>query len=217
MRSIRFAFGAKSGLGAALGLTLACGAALTVLTGKVEAADHTDPPDRAGDTAADIADIYAWHGDGTLKVAVTFAGLAVPGEAATYDRDVLYGVHIDTDADQTADHDVWIRFGSNEAGDSGVMVSGLPGEDAAVVGPVEEIIEGSSGTMVYAGLRDDPFFFDLEGFMNTLDTQSLSFDSERDSFAGTNVTAIVVEIPLDAIGSPAFDVWGTTARIGGDS
>jgi hypothetical protein len=191
------------------------GAVVGLTTGLARAADHTDPPDRASDSAADIADLYAWHGDGTLTTVVTFAGLTMPGDPATYDEDVLYGIHIDTNDDQQSDHDIWIRFGQNGDGEMGVQVSGVPGEDAPLVGPVETTLESDTGTKAYAGLRDDPFFFDLEGFMSTLDTGSLQFDSNRDSFAGTNVTAVVVELPLEAISSDSFDVWATTARING--
>jgi hypothetical protein len=72
------------------------------------------------------------------------------------------------------------------------------------------------GVKVWAGLFDDPFFFDLQGFRDTLNTGTLSFDSERDFFAGQNLTAVVIEIPKDLIDTGApVDVWGATARFGG--
>ncbi|MCA9729372.1 MAG: DUF4331 family protein, partial [Candidatus Eisenbacteria bacterium] len=67
---------------------------------------------------------------------------------------------------------------------------------------------------VFAGWRDDPFFFDLAGYQMTLQTGDLSFDSTRDSFAGLNVTAIVVEMDLSAaLGSGSkINLWATTGR-----
>ena len=66
------------------------------------AADHLDPPDRVvlGD-AADIGDLYAWAANGSLNVILTFGGPLAPvaDQAGAYDADVLYGIHIDNDAD----------------------------------------------------------------------------------------------------------------------
>jgi len=90
----------------------------------------------------------------------------------------------------------------------------------AVVGAVEDNIT-SGNVQLYAGLRDDSFFFDLQGFHDTLTPPyTLSFDHNRDSFAGTNTPVIVVEFPTSAltrsahaIGSPTgYRVWASTAR-----
>ena len=91
-----------------------------------------------------------------------------------------------------------------------------PGVTGALSGPVEQVLS-QDGVRVEAGLFDDPFFFDLQGFKDTASTGTLSFDSSRDFFAGQNLTAIVISIPRDRIenGTSPIDVWGTTARIGG--
>ncbi|MEL6180545.1 MAG: DUF4331 family protein [Myxococcota bacterium] len=182
-----------------------------------DAADHADPPDRvAVGNSADISDIYAWHGGDTVKVILTFAGPVPPiaegSDVGTYDPDVMYGIHIDEDADNAADHDIWVRFGQNAAGDWGIQVEGLPGTTEPVVGAVETTLE-TDGTMVFAGLRDDPFFFDLQGFMDTVANGTLAFDAERDFFAGQNITAIVLEFPQSELGSTTFGVWATTGTI----
>ena len=179
------------------------------------AADHIDGSIAAADPAADITDLFAWH-DGTSVTAVlNFAGLALPGDPATYDADVLYGIHIDTDNDLSngATHDVWVRFGQDSLGAWGVQVSGLPGTGAPVVGPVEHVIQ-SAGGRVFAGLRDDPFFFDLTGLNNTLATGTISFTA-GDDFAGSNVTSIVLEMDQNAtaMGTTQIQVWATTRRI----
>jgi hypothetical protein len=89
-----------------------------------------------------------------------------------------------------------------------------PGASGPVIGPVEKKIDGGLNARVYAGLRDDPFFFDLEGFRNTLATGTLSFDGSRDTFAGSNCTAIVLEMDLAAAqaGGATLQLWATTAR-----
>lgn len=188
--------------------------AITGLSGLAIAADHTDSPAAAADPAVDLADFYAWHTEDKLVAVVTFAGFGEAGEDATYDAETVYGIHIDTDGDNEADSDIWVKFGQNESGDWGVQAMGIPGEDDAVVGEVETNIEGAGGSMVYAGLREDPFFFDFEGFVDTLETGTLSFDAERDGAAGTNVTAVVIEMDLAAAAgdSEALSMWATAGR-----
>jgi hypothetical protein len=168
------------------------------------------------DPAADIADHYMWHTeDGKLVAVMTFAGFAEAGDPATYDLDVLYGFHIDNNNDNVADIDIWCRFGTNGAMDEyGIQCLDIPGAAAAVEGPVETNIDGGGGIMVYAGSREDPFFFDLDGFLATKMTETISFDSMNDSFAGLNVTAIVIEMDaaMAAGGGSTLQAWVTTGR-----
>ena len=191
----------------------------TVVTagGQALAADHAEAPGAAADPAADITDFYGWHtADGGVVFVVNVAGLAAPavGQTGKYDRDVIYGIHLDTNADNTADTSIWVRFGQKPDGSWGVQVSGIPGTTAPVSGDVETALEGG-GAKVFAGLRDDPFFFDLQGFQTTLATGTISFDPTRDAFAGMNVTSIVVEFPASAIGATTFQTWAETRRIVG--
>lgn len=191
-------------------------AALPLVAPSADAADHLDAPMAAADSAADITDFFAWYDpDGDrIVAAIAFAGLSEGGLPATYDGAVLYGIHVDNDGDAVADHDVWIRFGQNAAGDWGLQVTNLPGATDEVTGPVDTVVDAGLNLRVFAGLRDDPFFFDFDGFQMTLATGDLSFDSRRDSFRMTNATMIVVEMSVDATaaGSDEVQVWATTAR-----
>jgi hypothetical protein len=128
------------------------------------------------------------------------------------DPTVLYGVHIDNDGDNEPDLNTWIRFGQNAGGQWGVQVVGLPGSEDAVVGPIDTVIDAQLGLRVFAGLRDDPFFFDLDGFNETKMTGALSFDAMNDTFAQTNVTSIVLEMSTDAVvsGGTTFNLWAST-------
>jgi len=194
-------------------------ATLLLANDGVYAADHAEAPGAAADPAADIADFYAWHTDNdTVVVALTFAGLASPGDPATYDTEVLYGFHIDNNLDNASDIDIWCRFGTNMAGDTwGVQCMNVPGAGAALEGEVEtEIVDmDDDAVKIWAGPREDPFFFDLSGYQETLMTGDIAFDSDNDDFAGTNVTAIVIE--MDAATAAAegteLQTWATTARL----
>ena len=205
-------------------LPLVLAAALAVggglwFAGDSLAGDAADAPGSQADPAADIGSFYAWHTATSLVTVTTFAPLAAAGGAATYDADVLYEVHVDYDADNTADGNIQVRFGQNAASEWGVQ--GIFSSDAGSVtieGAVETaLVDAPSTIQLWAGPADDPFFMDLQGYQDTVATGTVAFDSTRDGFAGTNVTAIVTEspLPIDAGGSPVttFSLWATTGRL----
>src|SRR5207249_11398996 len=69
------------------------------------------------------------------------------------------------------------------------------------------------GMTVFAGVRDDPFFFDLVQFKHIIAGDATSFRNPGiDTFAGTNVLALVVELPSTQLGNSKLGVWGTTSR-----
>jgi len=181
------------------------------------AADHNEAPLARADQPADLADLYAWHDNAANKLVaiVTFAGIAPASVAnpGTFDENVLYTVNIDNDGDLESNVAVLVQFFRDDRGRTGMRVENLPGApasfDAAVNRPVN-----AGDCRVFAGLRDDPFFFDLDGFRQTLQTGTLSFDATRDTFAGTNATVIVLEMDLDAAraSGSTLNLWATTAR-----
>lgn len=180
------------------------------------AADHAEAPGTQTDPAADIADLYAWHdaAENRLVAVITFAGLAPRGGDATIDPGVVYSFSIDNDGDAVEDQRVDARFLQDTDGEWLLQVDNLPGWPDPIVGAVNSQIRRGQDYAVYAGLRDDPFFFDLEGFLTTLATGTLSFDGTRDSVAGLNATAIVLQMDLAAAldGGSSLNVWATTAR-----
>lgn len=192
------------------------------------AADHRDPPQRTDPTvdntpdfAADIADVFAFHTTDKLVLILTFAGPMPKSAGATYDRDVLYKLNISNSAPRTTtDIPIRIRFGQDRSKSNayGIQIAGIPNTNGgnALVGPVEAD-NTVDGVRFRAGLFDDPFFFDLQGFLDSKMTGNLSIDSTRDFFADSNDTAIVIEIPRDRIGdgSAPVDVWAETLRLGG--
>lgn len=232
----------RPALWASLVLTLGGVAGLAATSGNhVEAADHLDPPARVSegatpDRAADIADVFAWHtgtgAAGRVTTVLTFAG-PVPGaadQAITCDPNVLYEIHItrdialdgDFDDDETID----VRFAEDSLGNCFVRVTGVPGMTGFMDVPTE-IATTRGDVDVYAGLRDDPFFFDLEGFREMVDGldgtpaypagMGFRMTNDRSFFTGMNSSAIVIEFPLLAVSSDSatpFRVWASTARIG---
>ena len=182
------------------------------------AADHVEAPGAIADPAADISDFYVWSRkeiNDTIVVALTFAGAGGSEKGAVFDSDVIYGIHIDNDADGEPDHECFIRFGQDEdSGEWGVQVTGLPGGDAVAAGAVDEPFDAGGGLQVFAGQREDPFFFDLQGYLDTLSTGTLAFTGV-DFFAGLHVTAIVLELSASTVAesSEEIQVWATTGRL----
>jgi hypothetical protein len=197
----------KISLGLALGLVVATSA------GGLRAADHQEAPSTRALIAADIGDYYAWHEGDQLNLILTFGTFAAPELPASFDRDVLYGFHFDTsaEADGVSDIDIYARFAQDESGNWGVQVSGV---GDTLQGPVETVL-GNGQMNAWAGLADDPFFFDQTGFNTTVSTGTLSFDPTRDDVAGLNVTAIAIQLPVASIVSDgsALQTWTTTSSI----
>ncbi|WP_293679345.1 hypothetical protein [uncultured Phenylobacterium sp.] len=208
---------------ALVGLLSAAALALSTSERPAVAADHFDSPSRtdplvnpAPDTPADIADVYVWHTASDLVIALTFAGPQPAGRPPTYDRDILYTINL-SNAGSPTDPEVQLRFrfGRDSSGNVGVEVSGLPDGGPPLVGPVEQTLT-RNGILVRAGLYDDPFFFDLQGFRETRSSGNLSFVSSRSFFTGQNDTAVVFQIPRSRIETgQQLNIWATTARFGG--
>jgi hypothetical protein len=198
----------------ALGVLL--GGAFVV--GTAIAADHNEAPGTKADRIADIDDVYAWHdGAGKIVAIVTFGGVGADpaGPPANYDGDVLYEIHLDNTGDAVADMTIDARFGQNSAGDWGVQFTNIPGgTTGAVSGAVDSVIDAGNGLSAQAGTFDDPFFFDFEGLVDTITTGTVSFDNMRDSFAGKNTHALVIEMDAAAAtgAGTTVDIWATTGR-----
>jgi len=201
-------------------------AAAVILPGASNrAADHLDAPTRTDpaidptpDISADIADVFAWHSGNTVKIIVTFGGPSSVTQPASYDRDVLYKINISTDAPtDTPEHTIRVRFGRGQgANEWGVRMEGVPGVTGVIEGPVDTNLT-KDGVTVRAGLFDEPFFFDLQGFRETRALSAIRFVNTRNFFDGTNDTAIVLEIPKSTFANATtpLGVWSTTSRFGG--
>ena len=75
-------------------------------------------------------------------------------------------------------------------------------------------IATKDGSKLFAGPRDDPFFFDLGAYSDVLAGNATGFsDPGADTFAGTNVMAVVIEIPKSTLGGGnTINTWVETKR-----
>ncbi|SMG63515.1 conserved hypothetical protein, partial [methanotrophic bacterial endosymbiont of Bathymodiolus sp.] len=77
------------------------------------------------------------------------------------------------------------------------------------------IATGADGIRFFAGSRDDPFFFDLDQFHRITGGMATSFNNPgHDTFAGTNVLSIVVEVPKSLLHAQKgmINAWLTTSN-----
>lgn len=188
--------------------------------GSVVASDHDEAPLVKMDAAQDITDLYVFDsGNGTTTIIVCWAGFndsrMQPDTEGLYSEDALYSVWVDSDMDNTADYQIYWRYGRNTAGDVGVQFGGVPGAPDFVSGPVETVFDAGDGARVWSGRADDPFFFDAQGYLETLATGTVSFMNTRDFLEGYNVTAAAIEINTALLGDGEMQFWATAARRGG--
>ena len=138
--------------------------------------------------------------------------------AAFYDRNVLYKVNISTAApDDTAEIVIRVRFAPGQRpNEFGVRYEGIPGVTGTIEGPVETTLE-KDGVQTRAGLFDDPFVFDLQGFREIRPSGQVRFNNTRDFFHTQNDTGFVISLPQNRVagGTGTIRVWSNTGRIGG--
>ena len=170
----------------------------------------------------DINDVYAFQGsDASRTVLVMTTNPAINFFGGKFGGNVRYILNVDNDGDAVQDLAYVVRFDDGAAGNQGYTVERFTGRNAVTLAHGNVRGEGSTagnGTAglkgdgrVFAGVRSDPFFFDLIGFVGTLfniGTDDLG-NGPTDFFAPLNTNAIVIEVPDDQLGG-AIGVWGQT-------
>jgi len=225
---------------ASLVVVAALAAALTSQTRPPAAvgADHLDAPGLTppgGDLRTDITDLYAFRAkSGRTVLVLNVNGLTKAGKQAAFassapsvrrTRRVVYNLRVDNNADARSDVNLAVSFGRPDGNGVQRMLVKRNGKTivsgrTSAFGDVR--VNTSGAVSAYAGMRDDPFFFDLNGFINILSTKPgesfLGCKKPRpDAFKGTNVSSIVLELPaamLTGSGASAIGVWATTNRGG---
>nr|WP_321233315.1 DUF4331 family protein [uncultured Psychroserpens sp.] len=193
------------------------------------AADHIDAPAVMGGTS-DIADLYAFQGENTNNIVLvaTIQGLLSPGSTANaaFDENVLVEFNIDNDGDIIEDlviqaiprDGVMYFFGPFAPSQTGLNSSifSSDGFNTVNITPysTNAIIESNNEMRFFAGPRDDPFFFDFAQYSAIIDGTATSFNLPgSDTFEGTNVLSIVVELPKSMVGlGDSVNVWVESKR-----
>ena len=194
------------------------------------AADHIDAPAVTG-TGSDITDFYAFQSpsnSSNMVFVVNVQGLLAPAAtaAASFDEEVMIEINIDNSStkDNLEDLVIQATFDNGmvkiygpaapiEKGSNSTLISTSATEAAITSYGSNPVIGENNGIKVFAGPRDDPFFFDLNQFKAIIAGTATSFNNPgADTFAGTNVLSVVVEVPKSMLGSGSINAWATTNR-----
>jgi hypothetical protein len=188
---------------------------------------HQDTAAAKQDPRLDISDVFVFRGQtGTVFVMNTNPLSANKG----FHPEALYEFHVDVDGDAVQDltfrfrflapdadgRQAWAlyRLAGAEAGDrnaSGVLVA---------TGTTEETGTTPRGLRTFVGRAGDPFYLDgtvvtavVTAIRNGGKVDLSAFDPGQavNLFAGTDVTAIVLEVPDELLGSATIGLWATTA------
>jgi hypothetical protein len=215
------------------------------------AADHLESPIVSHDTAGDMPDVYAFldPNDNTkMIIALDVHGFIVPAENSNvgpFDNNVLYRFDIENTGDAIPDMFIEVTFSnptSRSAAQNATLhitkldragqraritrVSGLPttpGSATAATAPAATVTtDAATGISFFAGLREDPFFFDIPAFNRFVASvlappviiNNTTLQRGRDSFAGYNVQMITLSVPVALVKGTGnvVGVGGTTFR-----
>jgi uncharacterized protein DUF4331 len=172
-----------------------------------------------GDPRTDITDLYAFlkpdddGGPPGKSILMLNVNPLAPALANEFESAGEYLVKVDTNGDFVEDITFRVTFSPKVGSGQSGRVERIDASGSQVVvpsGPVsfgaEAMVTVNGPYKFFAGLRSDPFFFDLLGFIDDFNFVNGDF------FADKNVFAIVLEVPNGALGtSPSkTSLWART-------
>lgn len=206
----------------------------------VTAADHAEATLVAADPGADIADVFAFldpNDNSKVVLAMDVEGFVVPSEALNlsfFAPDVRFRFEIENTGDAIPDEFVDVTFSpqTSRSKPQTATISLSNGASftapttvqtlAAQSNPFVVTTDPATGISFFAGLTDDPFFFDIVGFNRFVSSVTsgkpdvTNLQRGRDSFAGYNIHMIALSVPAHllrgAAGNNIIGVNGVTQR-----
>ncbi len=206
-------------------------AAAFITGGIIYAADHIDTP-AVTNQPTDITDLYVFRASdpANLVFVANSQGLTSPSNSASlkFDENTVLEFNIDKNGDNIEDLVIQCKYdaATNKMQVYGPILPTITGTRSKLEGIVSAEVAvtaygssavsatGSTGIKVFAGPRDDPFYFDLNRYKAILAGTAPGFSNPgTDTFAGTNVLSVVVEVPKTLIGATGnINVWLETKK-----
>ncbi|MDP9180124.1 MAG: DUF4331 domain-containing protein [Chloroflexota bacterium] len=205
-----------------LSLAVLLGSAALLALNTAHGADHRDGPATTANQPLDITDLYGFRSptnNDDLVVALGVNGLVTPDQNGNvkFSSTGSYMIHVDNNGDLVDDATVKVTFDNSSP--QKFTIAGLP---AAVSGEVTAPgatpnVVTVGGIKAFAGLRDDPFFFDLTAFKKFVagpyvpaaGLRSAADGAPANTFAGTNALYIALELPITALTGKTASNTGT--------
>jgi hypothetical protein len=194
-------------------------------------ADHLKFP--GDDRRLDLTDLFVFPApqdpDKTVLIIASNPTSAPPPIEATptgpeFYPGAVYRINIDTDGDARADVAFTFAFSEYDDGSQTGSAWYATGAEArepepagrefaqsipvGFGGDVRPVLVDDPGQIrLFAGLRSDPFFADVEGALHGLKWTG------HDDFAGNDVDCIALEVPTELLGpGPVIGVWASISR-----
>jgi hypothetical protein len=182
------------------------------------------------DRRLDLTDVFVFksseHADNTVLIIdsnPTSAPPPIEGQAKgpEFYPGAIYRINIDTDGDALADVAFTFVFSEYENGSQTGTAWYATGLEARQPEPAGQVLAESfpvsfdgaaqpiqaGQVRLFAGLRSDPFFADVEGTLHGM------VWTGHDDFAGNNVDSIVLEVASDLLSTgPMIGVWASISR-----
>lgn len=203
--------------------------AVITCSGILIAADHIDSP-TVTNQPSDITDLYVFRGEdpGNLVFVANTQGLLSPASTANakFDENTMIEFNIDNNGDNVEDlvmqciakngmMKVYGPFKPPVTGTTSYLgVNNFTAQVKITPYGQPAIISQQKGIKLFAGPRDDPFFFDLTRFREIIAGTATAFNNPgHDTFAGTNVMGLVLEVPKNILGgNGTINVWAETKK-----
>jgi hypothetical protein len=179
--------------------------------------DHSDSPY----PATDITNLYVYQkpGDPAKSILIVNVNPDARTQQDGFDPAASYELKVDTDGDLRAEIAYHFLFAPSAGGRQAAAVHRIVGRAAERSGAAGEVvIDGAPISVMaetrvsqrgeyrfYAGLRSDPWFADVAGFLDNFQFTG------RDTFAQSNVLSIILEVPNQMLGHGGrLGVWART-------
>lgn len=185
-----------------------------------QAADHLDGPGVGTDGRTDLSDLFVFHPQRndrgsqnhrvtTLVMTVNPAAGVISGTSLNPRARYEFAIDIDGDAieDLVYRYRVigkWVLLTEARDGHGSLLSFGKTGQVAKGRPGLDRVIRS------YVGLRDDPFYLDLNAFNAGAAFCQGPNGTGSNFFNGLDVTAFVLAIPTDRIGTDQIGVWART-------
>ena len=227
-------------------LAAGLGAAALLAALPASASDHADTPEIYDNPGTDLSDVFIFPSPedaGNVVLVMNVRPLIPAGDGMNYwfDPGVLYQFKIDNNRDSIEDLVIQATFSGTGQNQRATLRGPTPpvmtGTDSKLVpanfvsGQINRTFAPRPGMKAFCGVREDPFFFDLERFYEIFPDrktpltkvpvadpnapQALSWRPAgvaNDFLYQFNVLSIVVELPRADLGGGVIGVWCTTSR-----
>lgn len=206
---------------------------------RIDAADHRDGPIITSSIpipSSDITDAYFFldpNDNSKVIMGLGVSGFIVPGEnsnSGAFDPNVRFRFEIETTGDARPDHFIEITFSPRQDVSApqtatiilpfggGFMAPTTPSSSTATSAPAPVITtDPSTGVSFFAGLTDDPFFFDIPAELRYRASRIAGspdpsfFNRRRNTIAGYNNLMITLSAPASLLRGQAGASIGLSA------